>query len=299
MKGSGSRIYELNRDNKFLRDVRDRIEAMWVQYKPLCRDPGFQRKAMQQFNACVWQMYVACVLLDYGHQLEPSGDDAPDIRLRRPDGDILWIEVTTAEPGESNNRAGREITHEISEHSAMCHLDGDKVVLRLMKAITAKTAHRSRFLERGRMNPGDPYLIAINSAEIIDSDLDDGLPNIVRSVYPIGPLQFVMPVRTGDAAEVPPPPSVRYGYRAAVPIAWKNKEAPSTGFIDDTLAYVSGLMWSPQGIWNIAREPGRDVVTVLNSRALNPVEHDLFQFGEVFYPHNGALHRHNWRTPLD
>ncbi len=193
--GAACDLYEHIRDREFYSDTRQLIDELWARYEPLCRDPAFRKKAMRESNACVWQMYIACVLLDHGHVLEPSGDDA-DIKIRQPDASVVWVEVTTAEAGDGENRAKRIYRSDPALGSAVFALDERKMILRYQNAIRLKTQHRERFIERGTIPATDPYVVALSAADIDDADLDDGLPNIVRAVLPIGPLAYSYKVRT-------------------------------------------------------------------------------------------------------
>jgi len=306
LPGPASPTYENVRDKDWLGDTRSLVEQLWARYEPLCRDPGFRKNAMdaKKFNALTWQMYLACVLVDHGHQLEPSGADLPDIKVRQPDGSILWIEATTAEAGEGANAAKRIYGTIVKSpdnpgfSSATFSLDERKMILRYQVAIRAKDNHRLKFLDRKAIAPSDPYVVAINAADVDDSDLDDGLPLIVRAVYPIGELAYSYSVRTdysspdehfdhGGHLTRPHTPAVKTN---------KNVDAPTTGFADGTLSGVSAIIFSPHGILNAPTPIGRECVTVYNATAANPIASDTFRFGESCHGDGERLHRVDWWT---
>jgi len=299
--GDASNTYCWIRDNKWRRGDRDRIEAMWTRYRPLCRDPKFCKDAMRHFNARVWQMYLACVLLDHGHVLEASGADAPDIKIRRPDGGVIWIEVTTSEAGEGSNRAKRIYQSDPSLGSAGYQLDETKMILRYQVAIRSKLEHRERFIARGVIDACDPYVIAINAADIDDADADDGLPNIVRAVYPIGELHFVNRVNFDETVRDEDEHAVRpYTPSVTTP---KGVPASTIGFADGSMAGASAIIFSPYGIWHAPADAGRECITVYNYTASLPIAIDSFQFGESFHGIHGdgtalLLGHHIWRGGL-
>lgn len=299
--GAGSKIYEKVRDNDFYSDARDRVEALRLRYEPLCRDPGFRRHAMVHFNALVWQMYLACVLLDHGHVLEPSGDDAPDLKIRCADGGMIWIEVTTAEAGEGENRAERIYQSDPSKGAAMYRLDERKMILRYQNALRAKAQHRERFIERGVIAAADAYVVAIDAADIDDADLDDGLPNIVRSVFPIGPLQIEVPIKMGDepaAEDAEDGVRTSWAIQPSLPIPGKKDVgAQTTGFADGSFGGVSAIIFSPDAIWNAPIEAGRECITVYNATASVPIPVDTFKFDESFHGDGHRLHRRDWTKP--
>ena len=294
--GAACDLYERIRDREFYSDTRQLIEGLWSRYAPLCRDPAFTKKAMREFNACVWQMYIACVLLDHGHLLEPSGDDAPDIKIRQPDGSVIWVEVTTAEAGEGENRAKRIYQSDPAQGSAVFTLDERKMILRYQNAIRLKTQHRARFIERGAITEADPYVIAMSAADIDDADLDDGLPNIVRAVYPIGPLAYSYRVRTDYSDPDEPFDHGGHWTRPHTPAVKTHKgvDAPTTTFADGGLPGVSAIIFSPHGIWNAPTPIGRECVMVYNATAKNPIATDTFKFGESWYGDGERLHRVDW-----
>src|SRR5678816_3442591 len=135
-----------DKDTSIATETRERIEALWARYAPLSPDKGFCTNAMLHFNASVWQMYLTCVLVDQGHVLEKSVDGAPDIKIVRPDGSVIWIEATTAEAGTGANRAKRVYSSDPSVGWAMYHVDEEKQILRDQNAIRLKAKHRDEFI---------------------------------------------------------------------------------------------------------------------------------------------------------
>ena len=297
-------MYERIRDKEWLVDTRALVEALWTRYEPLCGDPDFRKNAMdgKKFNALTWQMYLACVLLDHGHVLERSGGATPDIKVRQPDGTVLWIEATTAEAGEGDNAAKRIYGSRVESpdnpgfSSATYSLDERKMILRYQVAIRAKEEHRFRFLDRKAIAPSDPYVIAINAADVDDADLDDGLPIIVRAVYPIGPQAYVYQVRTDYSNPEEHFDHGGHWTRTHTPAVKTNKnvDAPTTRFSDGSLPGVSALIFSPHGIWNAPTPIGRECVTVYNGTAANRIAPDTFQFGRSFHGDGERLHPVNW-----
>lgn len=306
-EGPASPTYEWVRDGKHNADTRALVEELWAKYKPLCTDPNFTKNAMgdatkEKFNAHTWQMYIACVLMEHGHQLEPSGDDAPDIKVRQPDGSVLWIEATTAEAGQGDNAAKRIYSSRVeSEENPGCfrstyHLDERKMILRFQAAIRAKEIQHEKFLARKAIKPTDPYVIAVNAADIDDADSDDGLPLIVRAVYPLGEATFTYRVRT-DYSDPDEhfDPQERWT-RPYTPAVKTNKgvDAPTTRFSDGASPNVSAVIFGADGIWNAPKARGREILTVYNATAANPIAPDTFRFGQSWHGDGQHLHTVDW-----
>jgi Protein of unknown function (DUF2934) len=305
--GPASPTYEWVRDSSFNSDTRALVEELWAQYKPLCTDPNFTKNAMgdatkDKFNAHTWQMYIACVLMDHGHKLEPSGNDAPDIKVRQPDGSVLWIEATTAEAGQGDNAAKRvyssrvESTENPGCWSGTYNADERKMILRFQVAIRAKEMQHQQFVARNPIKATDPYVIAINAADVDDSGSDDGLPLIVRAVYPVGEAVFSYRVRTdySDRDEHFDPQA--HWTRPHTPAVKTNKgvDAPTTRFSDGTSPNVSAIIFAAQGIWNAPTPRGREIVTVYNATAAKPLAADTFRFGESWHGDGERLHPVDW-----
>jgi hypothetical protein len=294
-------MYESVRDHDWYGDTRALIEEQWARYQPLCSDPKFRNKAMNEFNACTWQMYLACVLLDHGHVLERSGDDAPDIKIRQPDGSVVWIEATTAEPGEGANAAvrvysWRKDNPETGSSSGLYTFDEQKQILRYQNAISKKNKHRNEFIERKAIAPSDPYIIAINAGEIDDAEMHDGVENIVRAVYPIGQLAYAYRVRTDFTNPDEPFDHEGHWTRAHTPAVKtpKNVDSSTMTFADGSLPGVSALIFSARAIWNAPTPTGRECVTIYNATSSHQIAPYTFRFGKSYHGDGENLHRVNW-----
>lgn len=299
--GPACAAYERIRDDQteIAIGTRERIEALWTLYAPLCPDKGFCKNAMLHFNAGVWQMYLTCVLLDHGHAVEKSADGAPDIKIRRPDGSVLWIEATTAEAGSGPNEAKRVYSSDPSVGWAMVNIDEKKQILRYQNAIRLKAKHRDEFIQRGTIHPDDAYVIAINAADIDDADLPYGLPKIVRAVYPIGPLAFTYRAGTDYShtkEEFPQERTIRT-HTPSVKTP-KGKDSSTQLFADGSLPGIAALLFSPLVILNAPIDAGREIISVYNFTAASPIAHDTFQFGESWHADGTHLHPTVWRKPL-
>jgi hypothetical protein len=299
LPGPGESVYTFHRDHESRADVRARLAALWGRYQEYCGDSHFRSDAVQHFNARVWEMYLAVALLDHGFTLARPPKDGPDIKIvqhvPRP---CVWIEATTAEPGEGDNRAERIITSRSGRNSYGYVLDHDKIVLRLSNAIAKKAQQYQEYQSRGHIGEGDAYVIALNAGQIQDADMSPGAPHIVQAVFPIGGLQFLIEPYSDKR------PEVRHAHRPAIQLTKRDASGQpkevmvsTSTFLTKQYRHVSAVMFSPYGIWNASEESGRDIITVHNPEADVPLPPGFFRFGREYRLADEAVRLTDWRTP--
>ena len=131
----------------------------------------------------------------------------------------------------------------------MYQLDETKVILRYQNAIRIKLQQRESLMKRGAVCACDPYVIAINAADIDDADLDDGLPSIVRAVYPIGEVHFAYRVNLDENVREEDFDHDERVVRPYTPSVTTPKGvlASTAGFADGSMAGASAIIWEAQG----------------------------------------------------
>ena len=72
------------RDLDNLKHLRDFVEGLWAEYQHLA-DKHFRQDAKAHFEERFWEMYLAVALLQRGYEVQPAGDNSPDLRVM--DGD--------------------------------------------------------------------------------------------------------------------------------------------------------------------------------------------------------------------
>jgi hypothetical protein len=287
LPGPASRAYEHNRDAASRRHVHDLAEALWRRFAPLCGDAHFRSDAKQHLHARLWEMYLACLLMDEGFTLHRPPAEGPDILVIDDVGPI-WIEATVAEPGSGADRTERIIQQRFGSGGGLFRPDDAGMIVRYIHALQQKADQHGRFVGRGAISASDRYVVAINAGQIDDADLEDELPNIVRSVYPIGEHYIAIPL--GGSG----PRAAGFHQRPLVQAA-RGRTVPTDTFVEHWFAQISGLMFSARALWNAPRLPADEIITVHNNGASAALPRGLFQFGREYVPENGVLHLRDHR----
>ncbi|MDO8746618.1 MAG: hypothetical protein Q7J70_03025, partial [Thermodesulfovibrionales bacterium] len=123
-------FYNNIRDNTDRKDARDFVEELWQQYEPYA-EPDFLEDARKDFHAKTWEMYLGCLFLEYGFNLQKkTKKEEPDLHLHWNNRSI-WVEATAPKSGTGDN-AVPEYQNEVS-----C-LPSEQIILRFTSAIQEK-----------------------------------------------------------------------------------------------------------------------------------------------------------------
>lgn len=179
--------------------VKAHIDDMW---KYFCgaglNDPHFASEFHSHIFHRWWELEVAWYLSHQGFSLE-SSSSGPDF-LCTKDGRKIYVECVVSEPGEatSPDYPGKLISgpHRNGEIK-ISHVDlperERQELLRIRNSIESKLKQYHRHVEKDSVDPKYPYVIALSPAIIPDmiSD-DDGIPSIVKAVYPVGQIYLTI-----------------------------------------------------------------------------------------------------------
>ena len=113
-------------------------------------------------------MFLACLLLDEGLQLERPQRNSPDIALRIA-GNRVWVEAVTAEPGDLTklDSAHRRYSSAAGANPAQAgHIVQISAESCSVVQTPAQTKQYSRFLRNGKCSPSEAYVVAVNVREI-------------------------------------------------------------------------------------------------------------------------------------
>ena len=286
------------RDNKWRPDLRDWIEELWVRFRPYCGDGEavFLEEAKKQFNERMWEMYLGCVLLEHGYQLEcPNRRASPDIKVlyrSKP----LWIEAVDATPGSRDkpDNAFRRVTARRATDSGgvveSFSRHDDQIILRYTQALQYKKEQRESRIQAGTVKPEDPYVVAISGGQIPDADLEEpGVsPLIVQGVFGQESVVYRVPV---DGAE----PSEIVTESTAKPIRKRQGALVETqAFFDREYEGISAVLFCSKDILNLYDLSGSSMVLVHNPRAANRLDIGTFRFGREYWL---TCISHDWSLP--
>jgi hypothetical protein len=136
-------------------------------------------------------MRLACTLLDHGYVLKkPPAAGAPDV-LCPLDGRMIRFEAMSVKQGSGADQAGPDETHQ-----GMFCVEHDKHIVRYAAALPEKRKQCRGFLDRQAVEHSDSIVVAINASANSVADIERGIPNIVRAVFPIDTRQWQVPINT-------------------------------------------------------------------------------------------------------
>lgn len=191
--GSFGPMYELYRDVPMRNAL---IVEYWKIYEPYAeKDYLSVMKAQSQehFFGHLWEMQLTVKLKRQGLDVSTVKGNGPDVTITLSDGRKIWIEAVTCTdgiPGLPDSCPPR-----VSGQAAS--IDTNKVLLRFRTALQDKIATFKRYIEKGIVSPTDICVIALNSSSMANG-YDWEIPLIAKAVYPIGSLQYNIPIGPGS-----------------------------------------------------------------------------------------------------
>jgi hypothetical protein len=292
-------------------DVRDRIEAMWARYEPYCPDANFLTDAQLHFVERTWELRLACVLLDRGFPLVPSGAKGPDLCIDT--SPRTWIEAIAVSAGTNEDRvqdrAARAFTPAQRGYTD-AELPGidwhgrppseESVILRCTHALETKSRAFERYRRDGIVKEDERCVVAMSLAGIEDAFYlcdYDRTPVFLLALFGIGAERLLLSSDEGEKAKL---------YRPKRPYVTKASgiEIPAYAFASGTHTAISGVFGTCADIVNAPIDAGREIMFVNNPRAAAPIPTGTFRFGMEFVASErprgskGAIERRDHRKPF-
>ncbi len=223
--------YRILRNTPEHKPQREFVRDLWARYRPYA-DQNFVSEIAANFQARFWEMYLACALMDQGHQLDRS-TYGPDICLTENNRRI-WIEAVTSSAG-----TGPDCLTEPG--SGPFFVPDDQIVFRYAESLDTKWKQYQERLCKGRVQPSEPYVIAVNDFKVPMQHLGGGLPRIVRAVLPVGRETEVVDQHTGRVLQ-------RLPFR---PCVRKKSGSPVSTFLFGNSEYdrISAVLYSAVTVW--------------------------------------------------
>jgi len=276
--GGTDRTYIFIRDNPHPRPqaVRGLVEELWAKYWPYA-DDDFYRDIPLYFAPRFWEMDLACELMAKGLVVEERKGHGPDIPLV-VEGRRVWVEAIAATDRTGDDRSQELPYTRVSRAEPRPHLPAidfageGGIILRLRNAIEEKSRKYKKYLADGIVKAGEPYVIAVNGSQIDAAIVEDDVPWIVRSVYPIGETKWDLYLETETFTE-------RHEHRPAV-VKAKGASVATDIFLTDEYAGISGVVYSRIN----AQNRDRGYVHVHNLRATNGLNRGWLKLGTEYWP---------------
>jgi type I restriction enzyme S subunit len=278
-------------DNAGYRNIRDGekpievaikafVERLWTEYEPYCGDNHFLIEAKTQFLQRFWEMYLAVGFLEAGYTLEKTDGAQPDILINHQ-GRRIWIEAVCPNLGNgpnavpSLNAAAYEAKQQGKGAVVMDYPD-----LLLIQRYTAKIRDKyqqyRKWLEKGIVSAGEPFIIAINSAGLEFGDINEVVTQLARSVLGFEHLRIPFTVNEEEAK---PEGEPFWSMRETVKTA-SGEEIQVDTFMKGVYPEISGLIGAKIDAANSPGFSGKPLLTgfelLHNPTTNNPLSSGVF-----------------------
>jgi hypothetical protein len=279
-QGASDPFYNEVRDNPSRKEAHDFVEELWQKYAHYA-EPDFLEDAKRHFHEKSWEMYLACVFLNHGFQLNKKRKKkGPDICLLGQTKPI-WVEAKAPGSGTGNDAVPEpelDILNDVPE---------EQILLRLTSAIVEKYKKYQKYLRKGIISKDDPYIIAINGGNIPRAGNEgDDVPHIVKAVLPFGNL-FLKINQKGEITVS------HYEYRDGIRKCSGTK-IPTNIFEDKSYSRISAIMYSWVNVVDRPEQIGTEIIFIHNPFAENPLLKGLSQFGTEYWVENDKLRNKKW-----
>lgn len=273
--------YRNVRDLDNLKHLRDFVEGLWAECQHLA-DRHFRQDAKAHFQERFWEMYLAVALLQRGYEVQPAGDNSPDLRVMDGDNPI-YVEATAPGPGD-----GPDAVPE-SPLGVASRVPEDQIILRLRAAIEAKLKQHERWLSQGVIDGSSPYIVAVNGRRVRQALVEGTLPFIVKAVFPFGDYSVVLDLNADEITD---------GFHAHRDTIRKTSGSAVKTDLFESDAYnpISAVLYANCDCANHADNFGDEFTLVHNPRARNPLRHGFFPFGREYTSDDEFLHRKDWNA---
>ena len=215
---------------------REFVEALWARFRP-SPDNHFLTEAKTSFLQRFWEMYLYAALEDQGLQPQKGAGAGPDL-LIVVGGVRYWIEAVAPKRGEGADRVP-EMDWGSKEARRAPH---DQIQLRYANAMSEKAGKWPRWVQEGRVQAGDGYLIALNGRGC--NDFFDGTPPLfVRSCVGIGHPAMALDPITGKIVDA------YYTYSDSI-TKKSGKPVSTAPFFQSEYSHVSGVIHCFADCWH-------------------------------------------------
>ncbi len=228
--------------------LRDLLNTMWNTYEQYA-DPDFRQGFARDVDGRFWEMYLGCALLEAGHTLLPSAErrregGQPDLCILE-DGRRIWIEAITPDEGAPGpDQIVRPVP--INKGGKAVYAPIRQAQLRTSGAFWTKAQKIARYIEQGVIAAEDHRIIAISASRFGIYLLEQPLPLIMTTLFPIGDEYVAIDRETFDVVET--------GFQTNHFIPSERRPIPRWAFLDERFADVSGVIWSRIGLGNCSRK---------------------------------------------
>ena len=272
------------------RDSREFMEKVWIRYAPYCPDAHFEREIREQFHQRAWEAYLACLLLDGGHELRKTRSKGPDLCI---EGETpAWIEAIAVEPGVSDDKVKNQEERRDTNTSQIEGvwtgelLSEQSLILRCTSAMALKSQKFKEYKSQGIVGCNDICLVAISLGKLEGVSLFFSTrPESIflKAFFGIGEEYVAYTPHSGGG--------IRHGHHHRPTVAKASGNTVSAcQFLSDDATHVSGLLGTCVDIFNAKSAPS-EILLVNNPKALSPLSPRIVNIGSEFRAEEGHVKR--------
>lgn len=267
------------RDSEACAEDRLYIEKMWAIFKPYA-DRNFHDQFQRDFPSRVWEMRLACLLLDQNFKLESSGF-GPDLGIR-VGGLAVWFEAIAPEPGTN------ELEIKLPRKDTLRRVPEELIFLRYTSALEGKYAKYCDYIKKGIVTSKDVFVIALSASKLPGVRQDDkDIPHIVKVLYGIGDPFFNIQTITGKIVDS------GYTIRESIAKPISGTDIRTDWFLDKTHEGISAVLYEPDHIKNRpevwGRSPDSNLILVHNLYASKMLPRSAIRVGNEWDCVDGKL----------
>lgn len=265
--------------NPRCQEAKKLVEELWGRVHNYV-DPDVLAELPNQFHQRFWEIYLAASLIEAGLHLEQSsGRDGPDICINLAQSKV-WVEAVTASSGQGNDAVQK------AELGVVRDVPDDQIKLRLLNAFVEKSRKHKKYIEKNWVNAKEPYIIAINAAQVPSARLEREIPRIVRSLLPFGHQVLHLDTKTLELVDT------SYEYQGVV-IKASGTEIETTSFLNAEYSGISAIIYSCTDVFNHPVEISKSLLLFHNPLALNPIPLGFLRNGDEYWV-DWHLRTKNW-----
>lgn len=258
--GKASIHYSNLRNSRKCPEGRAFVEKLWLRFSAVA-DSTAREDAKQNFQQRFWEMYLWATLSDWDFNPLAPGGEGLDFHVDNA-GIRTWFEANVPEAGSGADA--------VEEHFSspgkweFREVPYDRIVLRLTSAFHSKVAQYRKWLDRGLVNRGDAFVIALNLRMVPHTIFDSTPPLLARAFLGAG--QLLVPV-IQDPADNREPVITR-----KTEVSKLSGSLVSTALLmSEEFECVSGVLTSRADSQFHSNPLGSDFTLLLNPRAAVPV----------------------------
>jgi hypothetical protein len=242
--------------------ARHNCDELWRDFEPYASS-HFLDEFPYRFHQRWFEMYLTVALLRAGLKLECPAGAAPDVRIRYPDGRVLWLEAIAPTGGdESNPDRVEHFRPAPGEKFAAGYVPRDRVTMRVSSALHTKADKLRTYRDRAIIGPNDQAVIAINVRDIPHGVFDAETYGL-GATYGVGSQYIVIDRGTGE------PVDSGYQHRPQL-LRTKGASVDVAPFLHEGLAHVAGALISSADAANCPAPLGLDFMLLPNPYAAPP-----------------------------